>query len=205
MHMRWTALAVTVVAAGPGRGDETRPITFAEARAAAERLAPDVLQAERREGVAEADVRVAGTWPNPTLTVESATITAHLITAVSVPLPIFGQVSTQEDASRAALRVARRDPAAARPAAAGGAAGAWGGRGGGRAAAAPAAAGAGPGGAGGRRSAAGRAPRIGGGRAAADRPRARPGADSADAAGRAAAARLAAFLGEPAGTALRAA
>src|SRR5262244_506546 len=200
MHMRWTALAVTVVAAGPARGDETRPITFAEARAAAERLAPDVLQAERREGVAEADVRVAGTWPNPTLTVESATITAHLITAVSVPLPIFGQVSTQEDASRAALRVARLDTAASRNDARWAATVAWidlreaGERA--RVLADAAADAARTAEVAGRRFDAGSAPRIDVVRAAADRARARSEADSADAAVRAAAARLAAFLGE---------
>src|SRR5882724_11930321 len=88
----WLALTVTVAAVGAA-AEEPRPISFDEARAAAERQGPDVIQAERREGVAAADVDVAGTWANPTLSLQSATLTAHLVTGVTVPLPIFGQVS----------------------------------------------------------------------------------------------------------------
>ena len=54
MHFRWAALAAAMVA-GTARADDT-PISFAAARAAAERAAPAVRTAERREGVAEADV-----------------------------------------------------------------------------------------------------------------------------------------------------
>jgi cobalt-zinc-cadmium efflux system outer membrane protein len=207
MKMRWAALAATIAAAAAARGEEARPITFAEARAAAERLAPDVLRAERREGVAEADVAVAGTWQNPTLTVESATLTARLITAVSVPLPIFGQVGTQEDAARAALATARMDTSATRKDARFAATVAWIDlrEAGERARVLADAAGDA------ERTAeiarqrfeAGSAPRIDVVRATADRARARAEAATADAAVRAASARLSAFLGEPA--ALRAA
>jgi outer membrane protein, heavy metal efflux system len=208
MNKWWAAMAVTMVAAGAGT-EETRPISFAEARAAAERNAPDVLQAQRREGLAEADVRVAGTWANPTLLLQSARLTAHVVYGVTVPLPIFGQVSTQEDAARAALTVSRLDTAHVRSEARWGATVAWidlreaeerarvlteTATDADRVMAAAE-----------QRFAAGSAPRIDVVRAGADRARARAEAASADAAVRAASARLANFLRLPDGTELRAA
>ncbi len=71
-----------------------RALSLAEARALAERATPDVLLARRREAVARAQVDVAGALANPTLTVSTARLTARLLTAVSVPVPLFGQRST---------------------------------------------------------------------------------------------------------------
>jgi cobalt-zinc-cadmium efflux system outer membrane protein len=78
-----------------------RDISFAEARAAAERSAPDVELAERRVDVANAEVEVAGALANPTLAVSTARQTARLGTSVGVPLPLFGQRGTSVRAARA--------------------------------------------------------------------------------------------------------
>ena len=78
-----------------------RSISFPEARAAAERVAPDVRLAEQRVGISNAEVDVAGALNNPTLTVSTARQTARLGTSLAVPLPLFGQRSTSIRAARA--------------------------------------------------------------------------------------------------------
>ncbi|HEX3697998.1 MAG TPA: TolC family protein [Polyangia bacterium] len=83
-----------------------RDISFAQARAAAERAAPDIQLAERRVDVSTADVQVAGALANPTLTVSTAHQTARLGTSIGLPLPLFGQRGT-------AMRAARGDADAA--------------------------------------------------------------------------------------------
>jgi cobalt-zinc-cadmium efflux system outer membrane protein len=105
------ALGLTALAAGRAWG---RPITFAEARAAAEAGAPDVALARGRGEVARAQVGVAGALANPAVTVTTARETAKLGTAVSVPLPLFGQRGTAVGAARADAEAARLDVAAAR-------------------------------------------------------------------------------------------
>jgi len=49
-----------------------RGVSFLEARAAAERAAPDVRLAEQRVGISNAEVDVVGALNNPTLTVSTA-------------------------------------------------------------------------------------------------------------------------------------
>ena len=93
-----------------------RDISFAEARAAAERSAPDVQLAQRRADLANAEVEVEGALANPTLAVSTASQTARLGASVGVPLPLFGQRRTMVAAARADaaavfldVTVARRD------------------------------------------------------------------------------------------------
>ena len=78
-----------------------RDISFPEARAAAEQLAPDVQLAEQRVPISNAEVDVAGALNNPTLTVSTAHQTARLGTSLAVPLPLFGQRATAMRAARA--------------------------------------------------------------------------------------------------------
>src|SRR5262249_20950473 len=160
-------------------------------------------------GQAEADVAVAGAWPNPTLTVETATVTAHLLASASIPLPIFGQVGTKVDAARAAVDVARLDTAATRAEARWAATVAWVDlREAGERARVLGGAATDPGrtlGSGTPRVEPGRAPRSDAGRGAAQSARARAEAAAADAGVRAASARLALLVGAPPGTTLRAA
>ena len=205
MRYWWAALAVTLPTLAAA--EEARPISFAEARAVAQKLGPDVLSAERREGVAEADVAVAGTWANPTVSLGSATLTAHVTAGIAAPLPIFGQVSTQVDAARASLAATRWGTVHARAEARWGATVAWidlheaAERA--RVLAETAADADRVKAAADQRFAAGTAPRIDVVRAGADRARARAEAAAAEADVRAASARLASFLGLADTTGLR--
>jgi cobalt-zinc-cadmium efflux system outer membrane protein len=91
------------------QGARAREISFADARAAAERTAPEVQLAKRRVDVATAEVQLAGTLANPTLTVSTARETARLGASIGVPLPLFGQRSTSMNAARADLDAVRLD------------------------------------------------------------------------------------------------
>src|SRR5689334_1762344 len=76
--------AVLVQLAGAAQAQTTAAVSFGEARAQAERLAPIVRLAGKHIDIARAEVDVAGTLQNPTFTVQSATKSAHLGTFVSV-------------------------------------------------------------------------------------------------------------------------
>jgi cobalt-zinc-cadmium efflux system outer membrane protein len=102
---RWVLLLVGLLWLGEPARVQAKPVRFGDARALAERFAPDVRVAERRVDVSRTQVDVAGTLANPTFSVQSATRTAHLGTAVSVPLPLFGQRGTAIDAARAEVDV----------------------------------------------------------------------------------------------------
>lgn len=88
--------------------------SFAQARAAAERLAPEVQLAARRADVADSEVGVAGTLANPTLSVSTARETARLGSSLAVPVPLFGQRRAAIDAARADAKVAGLDLQATR-------------------------------------------------------------------------------------------
>jgi cobalt-zinc-cadmium efflux system outer membrane protein len=77
-----------------------RGLTLAEARAIGVRVGPDVLLAQRREAVARAQVDAAGALANPTLTLQTARLTARFFAAGSVPVPLFGQRATAVAAAR---------------------------------------------------------------------------------------------------------
>jgi cobalt-zinc-cadmium efflux system outer membrane protein len=85
-----SAVARQVHADGPA----TRGILLIEARALAERANPDVILAQQREAVARAQVDVSGALSNPTVSVQTARLSARLTTGISVPVPLFGQRST---------------------------------------------------------------------------------------------------------------
>ncbi len=76
-------------------------VTFQAAREVAAARAPDVRIAERRVGVSAAEVAIAGTLENPTLTVSTARESARFGTALSIPVPVFGQTSAAIDAAEA--------------------------------------------------------------------------------------------------------
>ena len=109
MVRRLLVLVLSLVALRARAQTIPRGISLADARAAAVRLGPEVLLAEQREAVARAQVEVAGTLANPTLTLQSARLTARLSAGVSVPVPLFGQRSTAVAASRADAESVRLD------------------------------------------------------------------------------------------------
>src|SRR5262245_36121540 len=86
-----------------------RPVSFAEARAAAERLAGEVVVSEHKVDVAHADVDVAGALANPAVSLLSSDTTFRLSAGISVPLPLFGQRAAAVRAAQADLEVARLD------------------------------------------------------------------------------------------------
>jgi cobalt-zinc-cadmium efflux system outer membrane protein len=102
-----TAWAIAVALLG-GRA-EARALSFAEARAAAARLAPEVQLAERRVALARSEVSIVSAPANPTLSATSATHSAHLAGSLSVPVRLFGQRSSALSAARAAEQVSQLD------------------------------------------------------------------------------------------------
>jgi outer membrane protein TolC len=105
--------AALLVVASHSSEAGARGISFAEARRAAERQAPDVHLSALRSQVSRAEVGVAGGLPNPTIGVATATQTARLSTSLSVPIPLFGQFATAADAARADVQTAKLDVAVA--------------------------------------------------------------------------------------------
>jgi cobalt-zinc-cadmium efflux system outer membrane protein len=199
---------LSLVALRAGAQTTPRGISLAQARAAAVRVGPEVLLAEQREAVSRAQVEVAGTLANPTLTLQSARLTARLSAGVSVPVPLFGQRSTAVAASRADAEAVRLDTTVLRVEARWSATRAWldlweaqerarttelaAGEADRLASIAQ------------ERFAAGSAPRLDAVRTSADRARARAEAQAAGVSVAAAAARLASWLGATEGPALRA-
>jgi cobalt-zinc-cadmium efflux system outer membrane protein len=96
--MRWRSLLVLALAAAAptvrAQVQVERALSLAQARALAERANPDIVLARQREGVAQAQVDVSGALGNPSVTIETARLSARLTTGVSVPVPLFGQRST---------------------------------------------------------------------------------------------------------------
>jgi cobalt-zinc-cadmium efflux system outer membrane protein len=88
--------------AGPARAAQPagRAVSLAEAQALAERAAPEPRLAQGRAAVARAQIDAAGALSNPTLSVQSARLSARLTTGVSVPVPLFGQRATAVAAAR---------------------------------------------------------------------------------------------------------
>ncbi|HEY2736006.1 MAG TPA: TolC family protein [Polyangiales bacterium] len=86
-----------------------RELSFAEARAAALRVSPEVELAEREVAVWTSDVTSAEAFANPNFSVTSATQSAHLATSLSLPIRLFGQRGASIDAARADVAVAALD------------------------------------------------------------------------------------------------
>jgi cobalt-zinc-cadmium efflux system outer membrane protein len=88
--------------AGPAGAQPTPPqVSYDEALRAARRAAPDLVVARAREGVALAEVGVAGVYPNPSVAVGTSTQTAKLSGTLSLPLVILGQRGAAIDAAKA--------------------------------------------------------------------------------------------------------
>jgi cobalt-zinc-cadmium efflux system outer membrane protein len=107
--MRSAVAACLVVGIGATATAETRPVTFAEARAVAWKAGPEVLLAQGRAGVAAAQVSVAGALANPTLTFTTARQTAKLGSAISLPVPLFNQRGRAVEAAESEAQTARLD------------------------------------------------------------------------------------------------
>jgi cobalt-zinc-cadmium efflux system outer membrane protein len=85
------------------------PISYSEALAQAKRRAPSVAVIRATEQVAEADSRVAGIYPNPSVSVGTNSDAARLALNASVPLVILGQRGAALTAGRAEYAVAKLD------------------------------------------------------------------------------------------------
>lgn len=81
-------------------------VSFAQARSLAHDRAPELALANLRTQLAQADVRIAGAFSNPTLSLSSSTQAARAGAGISVPLPIFGQRAKAIDAAEADAQVA---------------------------------------------------------------------------------------------------
>ncbi len=107
--MRRTAPAAAIAAllmAGRARAADV-PITHGQAIARAASVAPDIAVARAREGIARAEVGIAGILPNPAVTVGTSTETAKLSVGVSVPLLVLGQRGAAVDAGWADVAATR--------------------------------------------------------------------------------------------------
>jgi cobalt-zinc-cadmium efflux system outer membrane protein len=107
--MRRTAYAAAIAALllqAPVRAADL-PITHAQAVARAAAVAPDIAVGRAREGIARAEVGIAGILPNPALIAGSSTEGAKLSVAVSVPLVVLGQRRAATDAGWADLAASR--------------------------------------------------------------------------------------------------
>ncbi len=87
-------------------------VSFEQALDLAARAAPDVRVARQREGVARAEIGVAGTYPNPTVLGGTSTQAAKLSAGVSLPLVILGQLGAAQRAAEADLRTTQVDTTA---------------------------------------------------------------------------------------------
>ena|SRR5690349_3119429 len=76
-------------------------ITFVEALDRAAQGSPQVAVARSKETVAEAEINVAGVYPNPTLLGGTSTQTAKFTGGAVVPFVVFGQRGAAMAASRA--------------------------------------------------------------------------------------------------------
>ncbi len=96
-----------VAYAAPAGAQESSPISYEDALVRARALSPDLAASRAREGIAVADLGIAGLLPNPTLIVGSSTQMAKLNAGASVPLLIFGQRGAATRAARAELATVR--------------------------------------------------------------------------------------------------
>lgn len=76
-------------------------MSYGDALDAARRAAPDLVIARAQEGVAKAEIGIAGTYPNPSIAAGTNTQTARLSGTLSVPLIVLGQRGAAIDAARA--------------------------------------------------------------------------------------------------------
>jgi cobalt-zinc-cadmium efflux system outer membrane protein len=107
------ALGLCAASAASAAPPAPQPISFAGARDAALRRAPEVLLSGQRAAVTEAQIGVAGALANPTISLQSGSLSPRLGAGISVPLPLFGQRGTAIGAAEADAEAARRERGAA--------------------------------------------------------------------------------------------
>jgi cobalt-zinc-cadmium efflux system outer membrane protein len=112
--LRPWALGLLLVLAGSAPVEAQTAISLARARDLATRAGPDVILADLRTHVAHAEIEVARTLPNPTLSLQTARLTAKLAATLAVPLQLFGQRHQSVAAATADADVARLDVEAVR-------------------------------------------------------------------------------------------
>ncbi|HEY5375886.1 MAG TPA: TolC family protein [Polyangiaceae bacterium] len=100
--------ALSVLAGAAPAGAQSR-VSYTQALALSRERAPNVAVARATQGVAEADSRSGGLYPNPTLSAGTSTQTARLSLGASLPLLILGQRGAALDAGRAEYAVAELD------------------------------------------------------------------------------------------------
>ncbi len=104
---RWLCAAAVVLCSASASAEAR--VSYAQALSLSRQRAPSIAVARATERVAEADSRVGGLYPNPTLSAGTSTQTARLAVGASVPLLILGQRGAALDAGRAELSVAKLD------------------------------------------------------------------------------------------------
>jgi outer membrane protein TolC len=102
------ALALAFLTWGTRAAAQT-PISYIDALARARQLAPDLAVAHARESIARAEIAVAGTYPNPTVSAGTSTQAAKVSVGASIPLVVLGQRGAAIDASRADLATVQMD------------------------------------------------------------------------------------------------
>lgn len=84
-------------------------VSYEQAVTRSQRAAPAAEVARTTELIAEADSRVAGLYPNPTVQAGTSTQTARLSLGISIPLVVLGQRSAAIRVGKAELEVAKLD------------------------------------------------------------------------------------------------
>jgi len=85
------------------------PVTYAQALALSRNRAPTAALARTTEAVAEAESRVPGAYPNPTVQAGTSSLAARVSMGISVPLVVLGQRGAGLRAGKAGLAVAKFD------------------------------------------------------------------------------------------------
>lgn len=92
------ALLVALLVAAPAVG--AQPMGWDEAWRRGAASAPAALVGEARVAEVRRNEDVATTVPNPTVALGAYGWSTHVFASINVPLPLFGQLSTQGDAAR---------------------------------------------------------------------------------------------------------
>lgn len=103
------ALLASSLVLATNAGAEERRMSEEAALAAAHLYAPDLALAHARERVADAEIGVASTYPNPSVYGGSSTQAARLMGGVAIPLVVFGQRGVAMDAARADANTTRTE------------------------------------------------------------------------------------------------
>lgn len=103
-----SAVVLVLVLSASAQADPRTPVTLAEALAAVGK-APGAQIGPHEIAAAEATVDAASAWPDPTLGLSTSRLTAKLIAAATVPLPILGTVGAAKRAARAEADVVQAD------------------------------------------------------------------------------------------------